>query len=330
MPGVLDAQCHIGREVTYNNPVTPTRSFEVLTDPASANRDYMTSMGFRAGTRGERTGRRRKVDKGAEGPIEVNVFNAGFGMLLRALSGSSAIAQVGASTAYLQTHEFTSAAPVEFLTVQVGRPPDDPTAAVLPWTYSGGVVTEFEFNQSIGDGGDGLLKASLSMDYATESSAIALATPVYPSTQYMYAWPDCQVTLNGVDIDTTEFKLSGSHGRKTDRYYLRQSVTKKQPIRTEMPEWSSEFRMDYKDNVVYDLVRNGTEVPLVVEWNGPQIGAGPEIHFLRMTCAAVQLTGETPNVSLDDLPNQPITVVILDNSVASPVKIEYQSTDTAF
>jgi len=171
MSGVLDAQVHIGRETTYGEIAAPTRSIEALEDFATAQREGLQSVGMRAGLQGVRTDRRRNYIKGAEGDLTVHPQEVGFGMLLRAAIGDADIQQVDSTDAYLQTFVTTSAAPDESLTVVIGRPPADPSAPVIPWTYTGGVVHEFSLEQEVGDGDGGQLVATFGMDFRNELTA---------------------------------------------------------------------------------------------------------------------------------------------------------------
>lgn len=343
--GVFDAQVHVGRENTHADPddyglaVTPTRSYEALTDFATAQRDALQSVGMRAGLQTVRTDRRRNYIKGWEGSLELHPHEIGLGMLLRAAIGTSQIAQVGSTDAYLQTFETGSAAPNESLTFVIGRPPANPASDVVPWTYTGGTVTEFSLEQEVGDGDGGQLKATFALDGRNElllnsgdglnPSGQGLPVPAYPDAGFVYGWPDLLVTIGGGNVgDTKSFSLSMSHGTATERYYMRRSTFKKQPIRSTLPEFTGSLEFDYENEDIYDIVRSSEVVPLVAEWRGPAID-GANDHFLRVTCN-VQFTGDTPTVSLDDLPTQPIEFMCLHDGVNPAVKVEYQSTDTAF
>src|SRR5690606_26677355 len=155
MSGVLDAQVHIGRETTYGEIAVPTRSIEALEDFATAQREGLQSVGMRAGLQGVRTDRRRNYIKGAEGDLTVHPHEVGFGMLLRDAIGGAGSEKVDSTNAYLQTFVTTSAAPVEVLTFVIGRPPAEPSAPVIPWTFTGGVVHDYSLEQEVGVGGGG-------------------------------------------------------------------------------------------------------------------------------------------------------------------------------
>lgn len=337
MGGVLDASVHVARETEYGTPVAPTRSFEALTDFATAQREALQSVGMRAGLQTIRTDRRRNYIKGAEGDLEVHPLEVGFGMLLRAAVGTADITQVGTTDAWLQTFETAAGAADESLTVVIGRPPADPSSDPIPWTYAGGTVHTLAFEQEVGDGDSGQLKATFGMDFQnelnedTEPAGLVLPTPVYPDAEFVYGWPDLEVTVGATPVgDTKQFSLTLNHELARERYYMRRSTFKKQPIRAGVPEYGGSLAFDYEDNAIYQLVQSSEVVPLVAEWRHPDPDAidTDETFFLRITCN-VQFTGDTPQVSLDDLPNQPIEFMCLHEGSTPAVKIEYQSTDTA-
>ena len=344
MSGVLDAQVHIGRETTYGEIAAPTRSIEALEDFATAQREGLQSVGMRAGLQGVRTDRRRNYIKGAEGDLTLHPQEVGFGMLLRAAIGDADIQQVDSTDAYLQTFVTTSAAPDESLTFVIGRPPADPSAAVIPWTYTGGVVHEFSLEQEVGDGDGGQLVATFGMDFRNEltegleddlndsGGGLSLPAAVYPDAEFVYGWPELSVTIGNEPVgDTRSFSLTMTHELNRERYYMRRSTFKKRPIRTGIPEFSGSLAFDYENNDIYELIQTSEVLPLVAEWRHPDpdaIDTG-QTYFLRVTCN-VQFTGNTPQVSLDDLPNQEVEFVCLHDGTNPMVKVEYQSTDTDF
>jgi hypothetical protein len=349
MGGVLDAQVHAARENTAVDPedygvaVASTRSFEALLDPSTAQRDALQSVGMRAGLQGVRVDRRRNYIKGWEGSLELHPLTRGLGMLLRAAVGTSEIAQVGSTDAWLQTFSTAPGAANESLTFVVGRPPADPAADVMPWTYTGGVVHEFTLEQEVGDGDSGQLKATFGLDGRNEllegvaddvnpSGGLALPTAAYPASDFVYGWPDLEVTIDGGNVgDTRSFAITLAHQLNRERYYMRRSTFKKQPIRTAVPEYSGSLAFDFENTDIYELVQSSDVVPLVAEWRhrDPNAIDTGQTFFLRLT-AQVQFSGETPQVSLDDMPNQPIEFMALHDGTNPAVKIEYQSDDLAF
>lgn len=326
--GVLDAQLHVARETAYGTPITPTRSFEAKADGHKRPPAFLESVGMRPGMQAMRTERRRPINMGAEGAIELDLMNKGLGMFLRAMMGSSAITQQGATAAWLQAHLSTGDGPVgESLTVQLGRPPL--TGAVLPFTYHGGKVKTWEVTQAVGDGNSGIGKLRLGMDYEDEDTTTVLAAPAYPSGISTYGWPEFAVTVNAAPVDIIEYSVSGDNNLNTERRRARGSVLKREPLRKGLPNYEGRLVVDFENLTQYDRFRGGTVVPIVATWTGAEIAAGFNF-LLRCTLAACQYSGETPEVSLDDEPRQPLPFKVLHNGTDPAVRWEFQSTDTAF
>jgi hypothetical protein len=325
MPGVLDAQLHVGVETTYGTAVTPTRSFEPYSDNAKRMQEFLESAGMRAQMETIRSDRRRPVNMGGEDSLEVDVQNKGLGMFLRAMLADSTVAQVGATTAYLQTHNSTHEASDDSLTVQWGRPPISGT--VIPFTYSGGMVASWTLSQNVGE----LLKLTLDMDYQDSTTGVSLASAAYPASTRPYGWDDVAVLIDSTSVDcVSSFSLTYDNMLNVDRRFLRGTVLKKQPIRAGVPMITGEIAVEFTTTTQYNSFITGATFPLSATWTGGII-EGTYTHQLVVTLAAIQYDGDAnPVVSLDDLPRQPLPFKVLDNGTDPAVRITYRSTDTAF
>jgi hypothetical protein len=320
--GVLDAALHIGRETTYGTPAPLTQSIESTADGHKRAPKVLESTGMRAGAQAAASDRARMVNMGAEGSIPVEFQNKGMGKLLRLMTGSSAIAQEGATAAWLQTHSTTKDGPVgESVTVQVIKPS---TGSTFPFTYHGGVCTGWELTQEVDD----LLKLSLDMDYEDETTDVAAGTPTYAAGSSPFAWEDCVVTVDGAPTDLRKLSLKGNMNVDTDRRYLRGTALKKAPLRKGLPVYDGELTSDFDDLTAYDRFVAGVPVPLVATWTGSLIAAG--FPFMLRASATVQFRGDTPQASLTDLASQPMPFKVLWDRTNPAVKLEYRSTDLAF
>lgn len=324
MAGVLDAQLHIGVETTYGTAVTPTRSFEPYADNAKRTQEFLESAGMRAQMETIRSDRRREVNMGGEDSLEFDVMNKGFGMLFQSMLADSTVAQIGATTAYLQTHQSTHEASDTPLTVQWGRPPI--SGSVIPFTFQGGMVTSWTLSQNVGE----LLKLTLEMDYQDSTTGTSLASAAYPSSTTPFGWDDATVLVNSTAVDVSSFSLTYDNMLNVDRRFLRGTVLKKQPYRAGVPVITGEIQVEFTSTTQYNTFINGTVIPLSATWSSGTI-EGTYTYQLAVTLAAVQYDGDAnPVVSLDDLPRQPLPFKVLDNGTDPAVKIEYRSTDTAF
>lgn len=322
--GVLDAQLHIGKETTYGTGVTPTRSFEPYDDGARRLQEYLESSGMRAGMETIRSDRRRAVNMGGEDSFEIDVLDKGLGMLLEAMLPTNSIAQVGATAAYLQTHDSGPAESGVSLTVQWGKPPV--TGSVQPFTYLGGKVKSWRLTQDVGE----LLKLGLELDYRDSDTATALAAAAYPAGTRPYGWDDAAANLNSAAVPLTSFQLDFDNALDLERRFLNGSVLKSEPVRAGIPEITGEIQVEFTDLTQYNLWVAGTVIPIDITWTGVTIES-PNNAFFKVTLAACQYDGDAnPVASLSDLPRQPLPFKVLDNGTDPAVRIEYQSADTAF
>jgi len=317
-----DSYVNVARETVYGTYVAGTRSFEAEGDPARRVNQYLERQGLRAGRETRRSAEVRTIGLGAEGTLPLTVMQSGFGMLFRAMLDNAAIAQVGATDAWLQTFESTQQFGSESLSLQVVRGKESGTKA---FTYPGTVVSAWELTQAV----DEYLKLNLTLDSQDEETATAAAAAVYPADNLEYAWPDLVVTIDGTEVPARSLTISANRGLDTERRRLRGSRLKQVPVRTADPEYGIELELDYTDETFYDLFVSGETVPVVAEWTGAVVDS-PETAFLRVTLAEVQWRGETPQVDASGAePTQPLTGVALDDDSQVAVTIEYQSADTA-
>lgn len=326
---VLDSGLHIGRETVYGTPVAPTRSYEAYSDAHNRTQEYLTSTGMRSGLHGTRADRRRPINMGATGTIEVDVLNKGMGLLLQAAFGPPVITTpVGGDAARLHTYTTSSGGPTgESVTAQWARAPVD--GALVPFAYHGGKVTSWTFAQEVASEEAGLLKATFEMDYEDETTDQALATPVYPAATAPYGWPDCAITIGGSSVCMRSFSVNGDNNLKTDRRLLcAGSSLKREPVRQGLPTYEGEMAVDFEDVTEYNRFKDGAVFEVVATWTGAII-EGSLPFFFRITLPAVQYSGSSPEVTNDDLPSVPLPFSVLHNGTVPLVTVAVQTTDIA-
>jgi hypothetical protein len=317
-----DSYMGFARETTYGTFVSPTRSFEGESDSAKRANQYLERRGLRAARQTRRVDEVRTIERGAAGSAPFTIMRTGFGMLFRAMLDTAAIAQVAATTAWLQTFTSAQEAGTESLSMQAIR--GKPTGTKC-FTYPGTTVAGWEISQSVDD----YLKLSLDLDHRQELGSEAAHTATYPADQDEYAWADLAVTVDGNAVEPRDFKVSASRGLDVGKYRLADSALKRQPRRVSDAEYTAEFTLDYESEAMWDLFVSGDTVPIVATWTLGEVEAG-QAFFLKITMAAAQLRGETPMAELDGTENtQPVTVVALHDDTDPAIKIEYQSGDTA-
>jgi hypothetical protein len=323
MPTILDNAVQIGKESAYGTAVTPTRAYEAKADTWKRNQEYLDSTGIRAGLQAQRSDRSRAINMGGEGAIEADVLSTGFGLIFQSLLGTTAgPTQQAATAAYLST--FTSAAddPNTSWTVQVLR--TDVGGTTRAFTHAGCVITGWSLGHEVG----GLLSASFNFDFQNVVTSTAAAVPAYPASGLPFDWTQCSATWDGNAIDIKSFSLDADLAMNTDRRFLRGNALKKQPIRSGVPTFEGTIETEFESLTHYNAFVAGTVAPLVVKWTGANIASTHDFE-VTLTMNAVQFTGESPEVAMDDLPSQNLPFKALWNGTNAACQLTYKSTDTA-
>ncbi len=323
MATTTDQAILVGKESTYGTAATLTRAFEGKADTFKRQQEFLNSSGMRAGRQAQRSDRSVPINMGAEGGIEVDVIDAGFGLLFQSLLGAKAgPTQIGTSGAYTSTFTSTAEGPADSWTVQVQRV--DNAGTLRPFTYKGSTITGWSLAQEVG----GLLVATFNFDAQDEVTDVAAGTPTYVDGQ-PFNWSQIAATWNAVALDVSEFSLEANLGFKTDRRFLRGSALKKQPKRVAVPEFTGSMTAEFESLTHYNAYKAGTVAPLVFTYTGRSIGTGVQSAAMTITLPAVQFTGETPEASEDDMTTQSLPFKVLHNGTNPAVTITYTSTDAA-
>lgn len=286
----IDAQVGIVVETTYGTFATPTRFIEFISESFENKIERVESKAIRKGQRVARSDDWAAGTKSIEGDLELEVWNKGFGLVLRSMFGGVATAGTGAP----YTHTFTPD-DLPSLTVQVGRP--DVGGTVRPFTYLGCVVSSWEMEANVGDPVN--LKISVvGQDEATDET---LATASYPTGWELLTFVGASLTVGGSSVDVSKVSLKGDNGLNTDRYFLGSDL-RKLPLEGNMRSYEGEFEAEFSDLTLYNRYVNGTEAALVATF----AGTDNPTHKLVVTCN-VRFDGDTPTVSGTDIVMQPMS-----------------------
>lgn len=322
MSSILDNALLVGKESTYGTAAALSRAYEGKSDSFKRAQEFLTSTGFRGGMHTQLATRSVPVNMGGEGSIEVDVQPTGFGLLFQSmLGGTTAPVQQAATTAYKSTFVSTAAGPTDSWTVQMQRV--DAGGTVRSFTHLGSTMTGWKFTQET----DGLLGVEFMFDFQDVVTSVSAGTPTYVDS-LPYAWTQAAATWDGTAIDLTKLELEGSLGFNTERRFLRGSALKKKPVRASVPEFKGSAEMEFESLTHYNAFVSGETAPLVLTWTGDEI-ASPYDYELKITLAAVQIQGDSPEVSLSAMPKQSLPFAVLWNGTDPAVKIEYTSTDTS-
>ncbi|GGM48447.1 hypothetical protein GCM10012275_19270 [Longimycelium tulufanense] len=293
----LDVSIGLGLELAYGDPenaVTSVRGFEGRADSWKTSREYVESTGFRAETQTARADRRNIVEMGGEGELELALLDGGMGALFSAAFDRATVTAGGAGKPVTGVYETAASVEPRSYVVEVVRPATD--GARYRYRHHGAVVTELELSQEVGDP----LLAKASFDFQRVTDALAdTALPVrYPTSSRAYDWTDGYVELTcpgeqPVRVPVTSWSVSLSRGLKTDRRHIRGSAYKAVPARASLPEYGGSLQAELTRTThrLYQSFTRGEVCALRIVY-------GPNF---TVELPAVQMTGNSPEASLDDL-----------------------------
>jgi hypothetical protein len=319
-----EGQIGFAEESTFNTPVTVTRFFELLNESIKFDIERIESNGMRAGTKVQNLwvpGR-----QGGSGDIEFEVQPNGFAILTKHMLGGTPVTTTpgGGTISRLHTTKVGNL-DGKSLTIQVGRA--NPST-VDAFTYAGCKISGWEMTLETG----GVLTMKLSIDCASESTVIALATASYPTTNVMLSSYDSGVlvSVGGTPYAAKKFTLQGGNMVKGDRYKLGQAAKLEQLEGTDFREYTGTIEMEMNQGLTpYNLFKNGTEAAIVATSTGAIIEAALP-YMVRCSLARARFDGETVTTPGPDILTQTIPFKVLKTSSANTeVMFETQNTDTA-
>lgn len=307
----LDAAIGIGKESTYGTAATAMLGYEGKADSWKTTREFIESVGFRAGQQTARADRRNIVNMGGEGELECDLLDAGAAALLSAAfdkyNGGTANATTGVTTHIFETAP-VSAAPS--FTAQMLRPTTD--GKTVAYKHLGCVATEWELKAEV----ENAVTLNVTFDFqdVTHSDKPADVLPItYPDKAFAYDWTRTGIALSidgaSVPVDANSLELTADRGMKTDRRFLRSNSLKKVPTRAAMPTYEGTLEGEFSTGTlkVYEAFIAGKTASLVIDFTGINPGTSMKIEL-----PAIQFTGDSPEASVDDVTVTELPFRVLD------------------
>ncbi|MFI8237603.1 phage tail tube protein [Streptomyces sp. NPDC085866] len=320
MATIFDQYFGVADESVYGTAVAPTKFYAFESEGIEGKYERIDSDAIRTGARVLRSDRFAVNPKGAEGDVKLEVLSAGFDFWLKHMLGTvSAGAPSGGFTTYTATLGDLNG---KSFTAQVGRV--DNAGTLTPFTYEGGKVKEWEISNAV----DELLKLSLTCDFAKETigagtGAYATATPTFVANTKLYSFNSGTVTVGGSSFDISDFSLKGTSGLKDDRYFIRNTGKKSEPLESELRkyEWSlkGEFSGTTQINRVASAIASGAVAQITVLWDGPDSSQFKvDMPLARFDEGPVTAGGFEVN-------GQDLSGIALTDGTVSPVTITYKA-----
>lgn len=324
-----------GVETTYGTPVALTRSFEIDSESLDFQKEVIRSDALRSGTRGLRRGSRRAmVARSGAGDIVMQVTTNGMGRWFQqALGGTSSIAQVGATPAWLQTHTMGSLEGKSQTIQKQLR--DQANALKQQFTFHGAKVATMNLAVSK----KGVLVATFGIDAEDVDTATAAGTPSYVSTS-VYHWGQGSLSLGGTATaglvsggtllaTVTEANVMVDNHLNIDEFFMNGTGLKSEPVEDDYPEVTGSFKARFASIAdFYTAFRADSALALSLSFAGGVIGGG-ESEALIISLPEIRLLGEAPKVGGAGVVEVTVPFEAQYDGTNVGMRLDYKSSDTS-
>ena len=338
MPNFQDHSVGFAKEVTFGTALAPTRWLE-FTNPApfKPTLGIKQGAGIRPGRRVARSGRRVTTLRGASGPINLELFSKGLGLLLELAFGSATSTMVSGST-YQQSFKFADV--LGSACVQFGIANADGT--ITAHTYPGAVIESWELAGAVGD----IATLNTTWDARELNTALAYGSPSYPAGGSLYLIQSAAlytgtitaptnsalaVTTSATELaNVKSFKVSVNNTLSKDRFFANQGGKKgKQLAATRVP--TVEVVAEYGTNAMRDAWLNQAEMTLVIRMETQTaLSVGVETFEIYIPCLKIDDDPLPSSSGADAIAEQTLNFAVLDNlTAADPMVVSVRTSDTA-
>lgn len=317
----LSAQFGFVGESSYGTYTVPTRFLEFTGESLKNAPGKIYGRGI-GRSRFQRKDRVRTYSKGAAGDVEFDVMTTGAGLLFKHMLGKLTVAQVAATTEYTHTAEPNPAGMAGLsATLQVGRPANDGT--VHPFSYPGAKCTEWVMDVEV----DKPLHVKTSWDAKREDVAQGLAAASYASDGTRLTFLDAALTLDGTTASIKKCSISGKIAQDVGRRFIGNG--KLEPIDNGEFEITGQLDTEFESLALYNKFLAGTTAKLVLTFSYGTITGASTPYKLVVTIECLEYTGDTPNVSGDDVVSQSLPFKALYDGTNPLIKLVYHTSDAA-
>jgi hypothetical protein len=306
----IASQIGMKPEASWGTYIAPDRFFEFdEAESLKANWRNLDTQGF--GDVYLRSGRNRVWIAGASGTVPMPFMENGCGILLKHMLGAAA-APTGSGP---YTHVFTSSvAGLNTLSMTVQKGVPDTGGTVRPFSFVGGVVTEWNIICEI----DQNVRLSTVWDFKDVTTAEALATASYPATNSPFSFIDGTCEIDDVAVNITRCRLHGMNRFNVDRRSF--GNTKRRQIPNGAIGFDGEIRMEFESLDEYNKFLAGTEskLDLIFAYG---------TSSLTIEIPKIQYTGDTPVVESQDIVPLTLPFRVLYSGSGSPLTMTLVNDD---
>lgn len=319
----LDAQVGFVKESTYGTFLAPTAFYPFTSEDLGLEKTYIRSQGIRTGRYFQSQSLHKATTRQGSGSLVMELLNKGFGKFFDLLHGNSVTpVQQGATTAYLQTHNVGLTEPKASASVQVGKPSTSGT--VNPHSYIGCVL----MGMTIAVESGGLATVTMNWDVRDESTAQTLGTASYASGAVPFDFTEGVVKVGGSNIaNVRSVTLNIEIPRAVDRFHVGNSGVKDKPLLNGFVAVTADAELEFASLTDHDRFKNETVATLALEFTGDVI-EGAYNYEANFALAATKQVTSRPTVSGPGIITSSASFEGLDTGAATPLVVEYLSTDT--
>lgn len=250
-----------------------------------ATQEYLKDESIRGSRRTLVTQKRGRST--VEGDITLNLPNVTVATLLHHMFGT-----IGTTGPVSSQYTHTASPGTLFglgLTIQKGMP--DSTGTVVPFTYAGCKVDNWELSSAIGE----FVKLRLGITGKSETTGTALASASYASGYNPFTFVEASVEVpSGTSYPVHSFSLQGQNALKKDHFHQGSRVAGEQYDNGRMV-YTASFNVDFL-LADYTRVTAGTLLALKITLNNADSGGTDTLTF---TCNG-RFTGDSPTMSGPD------------------------------
>lgn len=317
----------IAEEAVYGTYVAPGRFPEVDTSQLKLVKNTNQADGLAAGRLVEAGAQRVVTTQYATGPVAMAVLNKGFGLLIRHLTGSTAVPLAQAGTAaYLGTHPLADNIG-KYLSIQNGIA--DVGGVQRPYTFLGCKIISAEFSCGVDD----ILKVTLQLDSRQVVESQTVASPSYVTGSMPFHFGQMALKLGTFGAEAAvqgvrKVTIKLERPQKVDRFYAGNAGLKSEPIMNARFNISGSADVDFVTKADFaDRFAADTSTSLVWEFIGPIIATIYPYTF-RIRVPMTFFDGDGQTLDGQDVQTQSYPFVGKNDLTNAPVTVEYQSTDT--
>lgn len=319
--GSINHQFGFKEETTYGTAVTVDRFLEFTSENLLRQQNIGGSEGIRPGTRLGRGSTRRITRNWAEGTVNFEVAQAGFGKFFEHLLGTVSTTQpdvTNSSTVYL--HTFTPATLTgKGLTIQKGVEKNDGT--VQAFTYPGSKIRSVDLSNDQ----DGVLQMAVDFLSKQEVTSTALASSSYTAPT-VFHYGQGTIKKDGTALaNVRSLNSLNIVNNLIPRFNMGNDGLMSEPLNRPRDTAGGNLAIEFANLTDFHTAfAEDTSLQLVTEWIGDTI-SDDETYIFRVTLEDVRFVGETPTVSDESIVVTTVPFEAYDSG--DSIKIEYQTTD---